>query len=110
MQSGKKWPQASKILDAASEGIDKGKIPLKVFCHPEIYEMEMETIFSRCWIFLGHETEIPNAGDYCIRYIGEDQFIWVRDENNKIRAFLNSCRHRGTALCRAEVGNASHFR
>ena len=56
-----------------------------------------------------HETQIPEPGDYFISYIGEDQVIVVRGEDRQVRVLLNSCRHRGNALCRAELGNTKTF-
>ena len=61
-------------------------------------------------VFIGHESEIPVRGDYCLRYIGQRPFIFVRDEQGEIRVLFDGCRHRGALVCRAEKGNASHFR
>ncbi|WP_218257855.1 aromatic ring-hydroxylating dioxygenase subunit alpha [Saccharolobus shibatae] len=85
------------------------EIPLKVINDYQIYELELEKIFSRSWIFLGFEEEIPNEGDYMVRYIGPDPFIVIRGDDNKIRAFFNSCRHRGSMICTSEYGNARKF-
>lgn len=76
----------------------------------ELFDLEMARIFSRCWQFLAHESEIPEPGDYVRRKMGRDAVIVVRDENGDVRVLLNSCRHRGVPLCRADSGNASHFR
>jgi phenylpropionate dioxygenase-like ring-hydroxylating dioxygenase large terminal subunit len=56
-----------------------------------------------------HDTQIPNPGDYFVSYIGEDQVIVVRGEDGEVRVLLNTCRHRGNALCRAELGNTRTF-
>jgi phenylpropionate dioxygenase-like ring-hydroxylating dioxygenase large terminal subunit len=72
--------------------------------------LERTQVFARSWIFLGHETEIPEPGDYVVRYIADDQFIVCRDQDGVIRAHFNACRHRGMQVCRAERGNASHYR
>jgi PAH dioxygenase large subunit len=101
---------AQEILDKASTGIVKGQLPLRIFKDPDIYQIELSRIYARCWIYVGHESEIPSPGDYCLRYIGEDPFVLVRDEHGDVRVLFNSCRHRGTAICRAENGNTSHFR
>src|SRR6185503_15416538 len=58
---------------------------------------------------LGHESQIPRAGDYLTNYMGEDPVIVVRDSAGKIRVLLNSCRHRGMKVCRADGGNAQSF-
>ncbi|WP_126449432.1 aromatic ring-hydroxylating oxygenase subunit alpha [Sulfodiicoccus acidiphilus] len=88
---------------------ENGEIPLKVFNSEEIYEMELRKIFSKNWVFLGLESEIPEPGDYVVRYIGNDPFIVIRGSDGKLRALFNSCRHRGTMLCINDRGNASTF-
>jgi phenylpropionate dioxygenase-like ring-hydroxylating dioxygenase large terminal subunit len=85
-------------------------VPAKFMNDPEVHKFERERVFGRTWVFLAHESEIPDAGDYVIRYIAEDQFIVTRDEDGQIRAHYNSCRHRAMQVCRAEMGNASHYR
>ena len=67
-------------------------------------------MFSRAWIFVGHESEIPQPGDYVVRRVLDDSFIVVRDESGSVKAMFNMCLHRGMQVCRAEMGNASHFR
>lgn len=76
----------------------------------ELLEQEMKQIFARCWQFLAHESELPEPGDYVVRKMGRDQVIVVRDEAGEVRVLLNTCRHRGVPLCRADSGNTSHFR
>jgi phenylpropionate dioxygenase-like ring-hydroxylating dioxygenase large terminal subunit len=76
----------------------------------ELFQREMTQIFRRCWQFVAHESEIPDPGDYVLRKMGRDQVIVIRDENGQVRVHLNTCRHRGVPLCRADSGNTSHFR
>jgi phenylpropionate dioxygenase-like ring-hydroxylating dioxygenase large terminal subunit len=86
-----------------------GRLDRRVHSDPALYQLELERIFARAWNFMCHDSQIPNAGDYFINYIGEDQVICVRDEDGKVNVLLNTCRHRGNALCRAEQGNAKSF-
>ncbi|MFE0424931.1 Rieske 2Fe-2S domain-containing protein [Streptomyces sp. NPDC058953] len=76
----------------------------------DAFRRETERIFRRCWLFVAHESEIAAPGDYVTRNLGGEDVIVTRDEDGRIRAFLNSCTHRGTQLCRADLGNSSHFR
>jgi phenylpropionate dioxygenase-like ring-hydroxylating dioxygenase large terminal subunit len=89
--------------------LEKGLIDRKIFSDPAIYRMELERVFARCWLYLGHETQIPNPGDFITTYMGEDPVIVCRGRDQKIRAFLNVCRHRGNRVCRLDQGNADSF-
>ncbi|WP_251343737.1 aromatic ring-hydroxylating oxygenase subunit alpha [Haloplanus halophilus] len=98
-------------VEAACRAIESdAKVPAFVFSHRDVWELELERIFGRSWVFVGHASEIPEPGDYRLRYIGTDPYIFVRDEGGTIRVLFNSCRHRGTEVCRSEKGNTSHFR
>jgi phenylpropionate dioxygenase-like ring-hydroxylating dioxygenase large terminal subunit len=95
---------------AIVDDIQSGMVPAYIYADPEIFELERERVFGRTWNFLAHESEIPNPGDYVVRNVLEDSFIVVRDEHGVVRVHFNMCLHRGMQVCRAERGNASHFR
>jgi phenylpropionate dioxygenase-like ring-hydroxylating dioxygenase large terminal subunit len=109
-------PAAGEALDDTKrllrERVDPeaGAIPSFIFGDPQIYRLELDTIFGRCWQLAGHESEIPEPGDYVTRYLGETNIILVRSEDGEVRVLLNMCRHRGMRVCRADLGNSSHFR
>ena len=86
-----------------------GLVSRRIFIEPEIYQQELERIFARCWLYLCHETQIPRPGDFLTTYMGEDPVLVVRDNDGRVHAFLNVCRHRGNRLCRADAGNAASF-
>jgi len=81
----------------------------KAFIDPEIYQREQELIFGRCWLFLGHESQLPNRRDFITTYMGEEPVIVTRDSNGVLRGFINTCRHQGMRVCRADQGNAAAF-
>lgn len=97
-------------MEKISDIMNDGLFPQWAYNNDEIFDMEMEHIFGRQWIYVGHGSEIPEPGDYARRYIGEDPFIFVRDEDEEINVLYNSCRHRGARICTNDSGNTSHFR
>lgn len=86
-----------------------GLIDPRIYSDQSLFELELERVFARSWILMGHETHIPKAGDYLAQYMGEDPVIVVRQRDNSIKVFLNQCRHRGMRICRADSGNAKAF-
>jgi PAH dioxygenase large subunit len=85
-------------------------ISRRIYGDPELFELEVERIFARAWCFLGHESEIPNPGDYVSRELGREPVILIRGEDGVARAFLNSCRHRGMRVCRADKDHTRYMR
>ncbi len=80
-----------------------------LFWDEEIYAQELKQIFARAWLFLTHESLIPNPGDYNTTTMGEDNVIVIRQDDGSIGAFINSCRHRGNTVCHADAGNTRRF-
>uniref|UniRef100_A0A2A4Z708 Aromatic ring-hydroxylating dioxygenase subunit alpha n=1 Tax=OCS116 cluster bacterium TaxID=2030921 RepID=A0A2A4Z708_9PROT len=97
-------PKASEFIDWSS-----GKISRDIFVDKDVYKRELETLFTRAWLFVGHESQIPNPGDFFTSRMGEESVLLVRDKAEEIHVFLNSCRHRGMKICRYESGNTSLF-
>ncbi len=81
----------------------------RIYWDQDIYEQELEQIFARAWQFLAHEGQIPNAGDFLTTHMGEDNVIVARQSDGTIKAFINSCPHRGNVVCHADSGNAKAF-
>lgn len=102
--------RVEKLIEDVFESMKNGLLPVAVMNDEAVHGRELERIFARAWVFVGHESEIPSRGDYVQRYIARDPFVLVRGEDGEIRLLFDSCRHRGAMVCRAEKGNASHFR
>jgi phenylpropionate dioxygenase-like ring-hydroxylating dioxygenase large terminal subunit len=86
-----------------------GQISREIFVNEEIYRQELERLFARVWLFVGHQSQIPKPGDYFVSGMGEESVILCRDRAGKVRVFLNSCRHRGMKVCRYDEGNTPVF-
>jgi phenylpropionate dioxygenase-like ring-hydroxylating dioxygenase large terminal subunit len=82
----------------------------RLFTEPEIFEEELERIWYRGWVYIGHESEIPQPGDYITRTIGLQPVIISRDPAGEVHLLLNRCPHRGNTVCQFESGNSSAFR
>lgn len=91
------------------EHVDAGLIDRRIFSDPSTYELEREQIFARCWLFLAQDSVIPNPGDYITSAMGEEQVIVCRDDTGQVRAFLNTCRHRGNRVCLFDRGHTAAF-
>lgn len=86
------------------------RVHRSVYRDQSIFEAERERIWGRAWLYLGHGTEVPEPGDFKLRTIGGRELVFLRDVHGRVRAFLNACPHRGTAVCREPAGNAKRLR
>lgn len=98
------------LIEDVGRSLEEGQLPIQVNNRDDIHKLELERIFARSWVFVGHESEITEPGDYVRRYVADTPFIFVRGEDNEIRVLFDACLHRGTKVCRAQRGNTSHFR
>jgi nitrite reductase/ring-hydroxylating ferredoxin subunit len=93
------------------ELVKDGELLGRTYTDPEVFELEMEKIFYRTWIFVAHESEVSEPGDYKTTYIGRQPVIVSRAaDDGKVRVLLNRCRHRGATVCQQEYGNSNYFR
>lgn len=100
----------SSALDVGALVSENGAVQdRRIYSDLGVYELELERIFARCWLFLCHESAIPKAGDFVTTAMGQDRVIVSRGRDGRINAFTNSCRHRGNLLCAADSGNAKSF-
>lgn len=88
---------------------DEGLVKRAIFSDEEIFKEEIARIFSRAWLFVGHESLIPNPDDYFVSRMGTDSVILTRNRQGEIQVLLNSCTHRGMKLCRYDHGNNRTF-
>jgi p-cumate 2,3-dioxygenase subunit alpha len=79
------------------------------YCSAEIFELEKELIFGKCWLYLGHATELKEKGDFVLRRVAGRDLIFLLSRDGSPRAFYNTCTHRGAQVCRDKRGNAKNF-
>ena len=81
----------------------------KAYTDPEIFDLEMKRIFENTWIYVGHESQVPNPGDYYLAQVGRQPMIMTRGQDGRVHVLHNRCPHRGAQLCTARKGNAGHL-
>jgi glycine betaine catabolism A len=79
------------------------------YCSQEEYQVDLDMIWYRDWLFVGHDCEVRNPGDYLTVQVGEYPVVVVRDRDGTLRAFHNSCRHRGSRICSEERGTVKRL-
>ncbi len=72
-----------------------GLVSRDVFVSDAVYQQEQEQVFTRTWLFIGHEDQVKKPGDYFVSRMGEESVILSRDRDNTVHVFLNSCRPGG---------------
>jgi anthranilate 1,2-dioxygenase (deaminating, decarboxylating) large subunit len=90
--------------------VEESRIHRDVYVDPEVFEAEMRRIFMRTWIYVGHDSEIPDSGDYKSTSVGTTPVILTRDGDGMPRVVVNRCTHRGAAVCLMPKGNTAGFR
>ncbi|MEV0630669.1 aromatic ring-hydroxylating dioxygenase subunit alpha [Nonomuraea wenchangensis] len=97
------------LLDRVEQSMRNDLVPAEIFNNEELFRAEMERVFTRVWVFVAHESEIPGAGDFVQRRIGVDPVIVTRDGEGDIHVLSNYCRHRGSQVCQTDSGNSRFF-
>ena len=87
--------------------IEPMRVHGSLYTDAQVFADEMERIFLKGWVFVGHESEIPDPGDWVSRRLGLEPVIMLRDGNGEVRVLANRCRHRGTTLCQANSGKGA---
>jgi benzoate/toluate 1,2-dioxygenase alpha subunit len=85
------------------------RVRTSIYTDPGIFDAEMQRIFEDCWVYVAHESEVAQPGDYVTATVGRQPVVVSRGHDGRIRAFRNACRHRGNAICREGRGNVSDF-
>jgi benzoate/toluate 1,2-dioxygenase alpha subunit len=89
------------------EGVFEIARPL--FTDPAVLERELAAIFEGTWLYVCHESQIREAGDWFATHMGRQPVVIVRGQDGVVRGFINACAHRGATLCRTRRGNNKFF-
>lgn len=95
------------VIDNTVDGLFR--VNRRVFTDPAILEAEKQGVFDQSWIYAGHESEIPEPGDFRARDVAGRPLILARGSDGQVRALLNTCTHRGSLVCRQASGNTKGF-
>jgi phenylpropionate dioxygenase-like ring-hydroxylating dioxygenase large terminal subunit len=90
--------------------VQPGRVHRCVYTDPDIFELELAKIFGTAWVYVGHESQVKNPGDFLATRIGRRPLLLVRDAGGKIRLVHNQCAHRGSLVVASEQGHTSEFR
>ncbi len=85
------------------------KVARRSFTSDAVLEAERREIFDKCWIYVGHESELPEPGSFVARSVAGRELIFNRDTKGAVHAFLDACPHRGAKICSERKGVARNF-
>ncbi|MEX3007485.1 aromatic ring-hydroxylating dioxygenase subunit alpha [Hoeflea sp. TYP-13] len=80
-----------------------------VYIDEEVFDLEMKHLFANTWVFVGHESQVPNKGDYFATEIGRQPVLMSRHSNGEIYVMHNRCPHKGTKIVIDREGNTGKF-
>lgn len=90
--------------------VKRDHVHRSVYLDPQIFALEMERLFARTWVYVGHDSLVPKPGDYLTTRIGSQPVVMSRHTDGKVYVIYNSCGHRGAIVCNEDKGNAQLFR
>jgi len=96
--------QEKEIIRLVESQPERHSLAREFYSDPDIYERDIERIFLRSWLYAGHQSEIPNPGDWFLYDLAGESVIIARGLDGEIRAMLNVCRHRGSRICLEQSG------
>jgi phenylpropionate dioxygenase-like ring-hydroxylating dioxygenase large terminal subunit len=89
--------------------VQPDRVHRSVYTDAAIFELEMERIFGRAWLALGHESQVREPGDYFTTRMGREPVIVLRHEDGSVRVLVNRCAHRGSMVCAEGRGKVERF-
>lgn len=102
---------ADKVRNAVVSDPENGRFQCDrgIFTDQELFDLEMKYIFEGNWVYLAHESQLEQPGDYYTTTVGRQPVVITRTKDGELQAILNTCSHRGATLCRKKRGNKTSF-
>ena len=94
----------------AADLVQPDRVHGSVYTSQDVFDTEMDRIYGQGWVFVAHESEVPEPGDYVTRRVGRQPVIVSRARDGSVYVLSNRCAHRGNRICNLDQGNASSFR
>jgi benzoate/toluate 1,2-dioxygenase alpha subunit len=89
--------------------VEPGRVHRRVYVDPDIFELEMERLFGRAWLFVGHTSQVPNPGDYFTTELAREPVVMTRHRDGTVRVLYNRCTHRGPKVVNERCGHAARL-
>ncbi|MBM3573103.1 MAG: Rieske 2Fe-2S domain-containing protein, partial [Alphaproteobacteria bacterium] len=98
-------------LDGAvlRDWVREDRVDGRVFTDAALFELEMDRIFRHCWVFVGHDSQVPNPGDLYCTEIGRQPVVLTRHRDGRVHVLFNRCAHRGAKVLNQDCGHAERF-
>jgi benzoate/toluate 1,2-dioxygenase alpha subunit len=95
--------------DEVARLVEAGRVHRRVYSDPDIFDLEMERIFGRAWLFVGHTSQVPAPGDFITTELGRQPVIMTRHSDGRVHVLLNRCTHRGPKVVNERCGHAARL-
>ena len=100
-------PNPTKVSELVDEAAQDFRVDSRIYTDPAIFDLEMDRIFGTTWVYVAHESELPDPGDFVTSFIGTQPIIVSRAADGTVHVMFNRCRHRGAVVCRHRQGHAA---
>jgi phenylpropionate dioxygenase-like ring-hydroxylating dioxygenase large terminal subunit len=96
-------------IGSPAEMVQDGRVHRAAYSDPGIFELEMQLIFGRSWLYVGHESQVPTPGSFFSTFMGRQPVVMTRHTDGNVYVVFNRCTHRGAKLCTDETGKAKRL-
>ena len=100
----------SYSVDRLDKLVEKNRVHRDVYTNPEVFDLEMERLWGRAWVYVGHESQVSQAGEFITTSIGTEPVVLSRDKFGQVHVLYNRCGHKGAKVAAQKTGKTSMFR